>query len=234
MKKTIFFAAVALTVTACNKSNEFHQTYVQDSYKVIFADQTLDSVQYVTTETHSLTSNASWCRVDNSYQTSINEYIKAHQGIYKLSVGLALEPNTTGALRTAAVTINAGEYSASSMIIQFCNLELARPQVVLSPDLSADSVSTLYLNGISDTDSIMFRTNFPWTLTVPENSPITLEQTNGQAGFHTIRFSYDQNPLSQARKMEIHLTSATGTEEDSNITTIIPLIQATKPTSNSD
>ena len=228
MRKIILFAAV-LALVACNKTSEFHQTYVVETYKVAFADQTVDSVDYVTTEVHSLSSNQPWCHVDNSYQASINQQIKAHPGIYQLKTYLTLEPNTTGALRTAAVTVDGGEYSASAMIVQLHSLEVARPSVVLSPDLSTDSISTLYLAGTASTDSIAFRTNFPWELSVAGDSFVTLEKTDGQAGVNVVRFTYGQNPLDETRSTKIMLTSAAGPDGSSRITTTIPVVQAKKP-----
>ncbi len=236
MKKTFLFVAIAtLAFIACNEDNEFHQTYIPEAYQIVYADQTTDSVQYVTTEVHQILTSSSWCLVNNTYQQSINQQIAANKGIYQLAAYLELSLNTTGKLRTSNITIDGGEYSASTLIMQLGNLEVARPAVVISSDLGTDSVSTLNIEGLATTDSIMFHTNYPWELSVPEGSFITLTQTSGPAGNNTVYFTAAENRLEEARTEKIRLTSVCGSfdtkstlspEGNARITTIIPVKQA--------
>ena len=206
MKKSLLLITVAtLAFVACNNESEFHQTYMAKQYQVVYADQTLDSVRYATTETHTISSDASWCTPIDQYQASINKQIEAHPGIYELAVYLNMKVNTTGKLRTAKITVNGGQYTASAMVIQLANLEVERPQVTLSPDLSGDTISTLGLQGLANTDSIIFHTQYPWTLSVPEGSFITLRKTSGEAGRNVVFFDYPKNPLTEARQEIITL-----------------------------
>lgn len=206
MKKTLLLlAVVSLALVACNTENEFHQTYMVKQYQVVYADQTVDSVSYVTTETHKISSDASWCTPIDTYQASINKQIEANPGIYELAVYLNMKVNTTGKLRTANITVNAGQYSATAMVIQLANLEVERPQITLSPDLSGDTISTLGLPGLANSDSIIFHTQYPWTLSVPEGSFITLRKTSGEAGRNVVFFEYTKNPLTEARQETITL-----------------------------
>ncbi len=236
MKKTLLFVAIAtLAFIACDKETEFHQTYVPQSFQVVYADQISDSVQYVTTEVHQVRSSESWCSVNDIYQQSINQQIAANKGVYQLAAYLNFNLNTTGKLRTSTITIDGGEYSASTLIVQLGNLEVQRPLIAISSDFGTDSVSTLHVESIAKTDSIIFHTNYPWELSVPKGSFIALEKTSGPAGDNTVRFTVTSNNLDYSRTEKLSLTSicnplntraAESTDEKSRITTIIPVEQA--------
>lgn len=236
MKKTILLAAIAtLAFASCDKENEFHQTYVANSFQIVYADQITDSVQYVTTEVHNLRSSEDWCAPITIYQESINQQIAANKGIYQLTAYLDLKLNTTGKLRSSSVTIDGGKYSANTLILQLGNLEVARPQVGLSSEFGTDSVSTLYIKDIASTDSIIFHTYYPWELSVPEGSFLTLEKTSGPAGRNVVRFTAAANIAEEARTEKISLTAicdpkkastSQSAGEDVRITTIIPVQQA--------
>ena len=234
MKKTLLLTAVALLIVACNTDNEYHETRILDSSKIVFADQPIDSVVYVTTEVHTISSDASWCKVDDSFQNSINQQIQAHTGIYQLAAYLNFSPNLTGKMRTATVNVNGGDYSAYCLIAQLGNLEVSRPPIAISSELGTDTISTLLLSGLAGTDSISFHTNYPWSLSVPEGSFVTLSKTNGPAGENIVSFSYTANPLTEARTEKITLTSFCSSRgEDTHatiaseggITTFIPVRQ---------
>ena len=234
MKKTLLLTAVALLIVACNTENEYHETRILNSSKIVFADQPTDSVVYTTTEVHTISSDASWCKVDDSFQNSINQQIQAHTGIYQLAAYLDFSPNLTGKMRTATVTVKGGDYSASCIVAQLGNLEVSRPPIAISSELGTDTISTLLISGLAGTDSISFHTNYPWVLSVPEGSFITLSKTSGAAGDNVVSISFTENPLAEARTEKISLTSLCYfTREDTNapvaseegITTFIPVRQ---------
>ena len=236
MKKTLLCVALAtLTFMACDKENEFHQTYVDNSFQFAYADQTADSVVYVTTEVHQIRSSESWCAVNTTYQESVNQQIAANKGIYRLAAYLSIDLNTTGKMRTSTLTIDGGEYSASTLIVQLANLEVARPQIAFSSELGTDSVSTLHIEDVAPTDSIIFHTNYPWELSVPNGSFITLEQTSGPAGTNVVHFNAANNRSDVARTEKISLTAlctpkntsaSTAADGYQRITTVIPVQQA--------
>lgn len=239
MKKTLtLMAAAAIMIVSCNKENEFHQTYIPQAYTIVYADQTADSIPYVTTEEHTLKSTGSWCSVNTDYQASVNSQIKKNPGIYTLVAYISCNLNTTGKLRVADFLVDSREYDASSIIVQLANLEVERPAITISQDLTVDSVSFMYLEGLANTDSIIFTTHYPWTLSVPEGSFITLHTTSGEAGRNIVKFDYTMNATENDRSTKITLTSdytkTRKTELDertpvesevSGISTIIPIIQ---------
>lgn len=224
----ILFALTVCLFTSCNKENEYHQTSIPAPYSLIYADATVDSMAYITTEPHSLSveSNSSWCEVDKTFIQSINEQIRANEGIYQLMAFFNTKPNTTGKMRSAIFhvrDINEGKYNASGLIVQAANLHIIRPEIAISNDLNADSVTTMYLSNLAGTDSITFTTQYPWELTAKESSFIQLSTSNGNAGTHTIHFSFSANPETKVRHTEIILSARYSEAE--RIVSRIPIIQ---------
>ena len=216
MKKTVFGLAIlaaALMVASCDKKNEYHMTDVPYPYHLIYADHTLDSLLYVTTEVHTVTSDAGWCSVDKSDINSINEFIRAHEGVYNLSAILSFQPNTTGATRDAYVRINAGEYSSVGVFRQMPSLNVTRPMRFYDESLLRDSLMALTVSDLSSTDSVAFTVEGAWELTAPEGSFVTLDKTAGSAGSNVVRFTVPANSGDE-RSTVLELTSKVGVKEN--------------------
>lgn len=216
MKKTVFgFALLAavLTVASCSKKSEYHMTDVPYPYHLIYADHTIDSLLYITTEVHTVTSDAGWCTVDNSDINSINEFIRTHEGVYNLSALLSLQPNTTGATRDAYIRINAGEYSSVGVFRQMPSLNVTRPMRFYDESLRRDSLMALKVSDRSLRDSVAFTVEGAWELSAPEGSFVTLDKTAGSAGSHVVYFTVPAN-TGDERSTVLELTSKVGVKEN--------------------
>lgn len=216
MKKTFFgstLLAIVLMVASCNKGNEYHMTDVPYPYHLIYADHTLDSLLYVTTEVHSVTSDAGWCVVDNSSMNSINEFIRAHEGVYNLAAILSFQPNTTNYSRDAYIHINAGDYSSVGVFRQLPSLNVTRPMRYYDEKLLRDSLMALTLQESAATDSVAFNVEGPWTLSAPEGSFVTLDKTTGSKGANVVHFSVPANK-GDKRSTVLELKTTVGFKEN--------------------
>lgn len=239
MKKTIFtlsLAVMALMIVSCNNESEYHTTDIPYPYHFMFADHTLDSLVYITTEPHTLSTEASWCTLDVSYIASLNEYIRTHEGIYTLSAIMQFEPNTTGKTRDASIHINAGEYSSVGLFRQLSSLNITRPVRLFESSSLNDSLMALTVDAVASTDSVCFTVEGNWTLTAPEGSFVSLERTVGKAGDNYVRLTVPAN-TGDERKTTLELTTTVpfkkdGTYRDYTITDHIDVIQKKAVTEN--
>ena len=208
MKKTALSLVVAVIVAAaCNKEPENHLMrieYPTTGMALIYADQTEDSVSFVTTESWRIISTQPWCYVAEGRNAFTNPY----EGYFVLfTVPVQFSPNTTSSYRTALLNVEGGEYTSTACYVQTDFLNITRPGRYIYSDLSGDSIRTLTDSAFVVRDSITFTTYGGWTLTASNGSWIHLQQSEGNAGQHTVQINLDPNTTSEDRRDTLWLTS---------------------------
>lgn len=220
MKKTLLALTGLLslaTLTSCDKGNEYHSTaiyYPSSGRAMVYADQTADSLQFVSTESWQLTSNASWCTIPSAYSKFTNPVANA---LVEFSCPINFEPNQTGDWRLAIVTIGAGEYTTQTGYYQAPHLHLLRPGRAYNADGFPTELVALTDSATWTTDSVKFETFGSWTLQA-QGELLEPLQTTGPAGTHTVRFALKPNTTDVQRTDTLLLTSR-------GVTDKIPVVQ---------
>ena len=199
MKRIIFplLFLMAIAMQSCSDGLDRHElSVVYPNGYALFADQTQDSLVFLTFDSWRVSSNASWITVTGKSSDNIKyDYYKN----YLIRVDLALEPNTTGHTRAGNVTVKSYDYAVPD-----------GADFVLRD--SADVVS----------DSLCFNVQKEWTLTFApgaDQSWLQLSATSGAAGYNAVPITLEQNLKPQERRTELLLTS-------SGITNQISVVQA--------
>lgn len=201
--KNLFILFAVLLFVACNKTNEYHLTqctYPGVDQAILFADQTQDSIVFYSTETWTLTSNASWLQIDDSCGGVFDKPIPGY--IIHFPIKLKVDINTTGAPRTALLTLRDGYYSDpfAASYLQLPFLDIRRPLRYVSDDYTRDSLTVLTNPSTAARDSVAFRSFDSWTLVPKDGSWMTIEKTSGDAGFHIIGLNLAANNTNQDRR----------------------------------
>lgn len=233
MRKSILFLLVLLTIPflqSCLDDPERHQlNVVYPNNTLLFADATVDSLQFYTFDSWEVHPNCSWIDVngDNKYNFPYD-----YEKLYLCTVLLSLQPNTTGKTRMGTVTVNSYDYSASGLYTQLgflriTNLESTVKEYVTSPydgvSVSIPLSVDFYMadSAFVTQDSICFTVEKSWTLGTPDGSPLPswfqLEKTSGRAGHNNVAVTLEENPYYEDRKTTVRLSSS-GVNTDISIT----------------
>ena len=190
--------------TSCNKESENHTIFIvhPSQYDVLFADQVDDSLIFETFDSYSLESLSDWITITDGDSYTVNY---DHNKLYRFTSLLSLTQNTTGRTRVGAVKINS-YYTNAAIFTQygFLNISHPFPMPCESSLHKTDSVSfELELDATATVDSICFNVSKPWNMecSVVEDNWITLDKTQGNAGF---------------TKITLNLTANTDTENSRN------------------
>ena len=223
MKKTIFLWFVpALFFLACGNGNEAHYTevlYPSSRSKVIMADQTKDSLVIASTDSWKLMTTApEWCTFPSEAGSFTNKYPNTW---FQVSLPINFKVNDTGKLRTGIIHIDGGESTNAAYYMQVPFLGIARPQRIVSSDLTENKMSELQLLSTSTRDSIAFTVFSDWTLVPLTGTWLSLETAQGPAGEHTVYLTLHPNTTTAERRDTILLTS-------NGITDSIPVLQNTQ------
>ena len=231
---TLSLFSLFLFTISCNSDSEMHSVrliypsinsnYLSQGYQPVFADQTEDTLAFVSTEAWELeSSDNNWLHVPEDIQ----KYSQVKQNsIYEVSGMVTFEINTTGRKRTGFVHVLAGEYRIAAGYLQLPYLNVSRPMRIMNgSDLIVSDNDALIT--ISDScnvlkDSIIFTAYKDWTLTVNSGEWLKLEKTAGQTGTHKVMLDIQPNESFTDRTDTIYLTSA-------GITDAIPFRQIAKP-----
>lgn len=209
MKQNYFFLVCCLlgiTLASCMNESEYHTTtiyYPSSGRTLVYADQPSDTIWFATTESWTVTSNSGWCTIDNYIAQMTNPYTNA---LVETSGNIYFEPNLTGDWRYAIVSVNGGDYIAQVAYYQAPFLHLTRPGRYYNENGFPTDLVELTDSATWTTDSVTFETFGPWTLSA-QGVLLEPEVTEGEAGKHTVRFSFPQNPLTEDRKDTLLLTS---------------------------
>lgn len=220
MKKSLsILALAALIAGACSDAdNEIHRTTVlapSNGSKMVFADQTRDSLKYETTEQHTILSTASWCKPDISFLNDIKIY---DHSIYTLITDVAFEPNTTGELRTATLMIVAEQCSAATMYCQVPYLAVSRPTRLVNMQTLDAFTYELTDSAHFTTDSVTFYVYGDWSLTPQSGEWVSVERMQGMKGQQTVRLTLTPNTTDANRRDTLLLRS-------NGVTDKLPLLQ---------
>ena len=200
--KTLPLIAVIITLfAACNKENEYHTSrFLRPGTTAlyVYADQYLDSISFETTESYTLSTNASWCRVPESYKQFVNPYSNA---IILCYAWLEFEANKSDEIRGCIVHLDAGDYSVDAYVMQFpflCITNPVRQGEVLFP-LTCEA---------KDTEATLSFTTFAdWTLKVEEGDWVALTVDSGSSGSNDVKITMQPNTTDAERSATIVLTS---------------------------
>lgn len=207
MKKiTLFSVAVAaLLFTACEKkgnSYEFAQIlYPSYAGKLLYADQTEDSIKFATTFDWTLSLGADWVSANPD-----SMYGVVPDGYYMINkVPLHFDVNTTDTARTTTVGFNADGKTLLSYYKQVHYLNIKRPLRQNYEFLLTDSA-------YRQKDSIMFTVYGAWTLAFKGETPDWVkfdENTamSGKAGTYKLIYTIEPNASDETRNTVLSLTS---------------------------
>ncbi len=218
------FANLALTIaatlallTSCIEDTGNHMTVITypQGYAIVYADQTLDSIFYETTEAHRVVPVVGWIEIDD---TPIRSVRYVDNVLYELALPVIFQPNTTGKTRVGNVSINAGEYTAATAFLQTRFLNVERPYRYVSTDYSKDSLVTVTDSAFVLADSIVFTAYGNWTLTPKHGTWLQPQTTAGTPGRHTVMLALESNATLYNRTDTIVL-------ESNGVAESIPVLQ---------
>lgn len=210
MKKGILFAAsAALIFSSCIENNGTHYTeilYPSQGGKVLYADQTNDSLKFITFDSWSLDTlyrftSKLWLNLDPS-DLAGND---VPEGYYvNKTVKFTFEPNTSDTIKVVSLVLNSNNYKFESMYYQVDYLNIQRPAMDKNNNFElTDSAS-------STRDSISFVAYGDWKLEVvnPEETDwIKLTKNEGIQGVHTVPMELEANGNKAERPGTLKLTS---------------------------
>ena len=202
---------LAAAFVACNKE-EFHQTRFLrpgSTPLLVYADQQMDSIAFQTSESYQLSTDVSWCQVEDMYKELKIPYSNA---LVDCFAWLRFEPNTTGKQRTAIVHLAAGDYSLDGCIIQYPFL------CITSPRRYGEGLVPLMLTYDATQGQLAFTAFGTWTLTQEESATwLQLSQTQGGEGERRVTVTMSTNETGADRSAIVTLTSR-GVSENITIT----------------
>jgi hypothetical protein len=232
MKKLnlLLIPVILMGLTSCMNDDDssYHGMsliYPSTAYHYIYADQLSDSLRFVSYDSFTVTSNASWLIVNKN-----NASVTLPSSVFMVAVDtLQVLPNTTGDFRSAYITIHNvyKNQDITAVYTQTPFLNILRP----SPQAESDN-SNKYYFAQSDSsyvaaDSLTFTVYGNWTLGVKPDETGTWaaieksQPTSGKPGTYTIRYSLESNATGADRSMYFRLTS-NGVSTDIRVTQLKP------------
>lgn len=204
--------ALLTAFVACNKDTEFHQTRFQrpgNTPLLVYADQEWDSIAFQTTESFELSTNVSWCKVDERFKSLNIPYSNAFVDCY---AWLQFEANTTGESRFAIVHLAAGDYSIDGFIVQYPFL------CITSPTRYGEGLMPLTFQYNETQKELAFTSFGNWALALKEPAAwLQLSRTEGGEGDMKVTVTSETNETGADRSAVVTLTSR-GVSEDITIT----------------
>ena len=208
MKKSLVILPLAILAFVACGDNESHYTeilYPSNRSRIVLADQTRDSLVFMSTDSWRLSTNATeWCSFNASDASFNNKYQNTWVSFW---IPLTFTPNTTGKLRQASIFVDGGESSNGAYYFQVPFLGISRPIRYVTSDLSSDSLYTLNIQASATLDSISFRAYGDWTLSIQDGSWMSLDKTAGSPGEEQVVLTIEPNGLGIDRTDTIVLTS---------------------------
>lgn len=208
----------ALLTQSCLKEAENHYLAIQHpDANVFYADHTSDSVAFLTFDNWKVRSLQDWIKLTTNDSYNFNF---ANQTLYRFSVKLSLEPNTTQKIRVGEVMVNSYDYTTYALFPQvgFLNITSPAPYVERWYNRQLpDSVSfTLADSSFVEHDSICFNVSGDWTLKYAEGADSSwteLSEDQGGAGKNNVRLTLQPNEATEPRETKL-LLSCKGVENE--------------------
>lgn len=224
MRKTLLTVPMALamlSIVSCNNDSYRHQVAVAypSGTQVLFADQTSDSVIFITYDSYKVTSlNSSWLKVLSSkdYPSEYTLQNPYYMG-YRLRVNLQAEPNATDAPRLGQVnvysysTFDDWAETAGAFYYQVNWHDVQRPYPQYGRDDNGNAISATFAARDSFSqvvDTLRFMAYDDWKLTTSEDSYAKPDKLSGGKGYQTILLSMEPNELNDTLYTTLTLQSA--------------------------
>lgn len=212
------FAALATLLTgamlglvSCNKDSSFHATSVVYPYNcILYADQTLDSIVFQTTDSWSLSTPFDWIHIQGKTEGTINN----DMSLYIIRNNVTFDENTTDSTRIGHIQLNS-HYNAAALYIQFGFINITHPAYTVKHYYGTTNVPTKVSFTVADSanvtrDSICFDAQNRWTLELEDQSSqawVTASSTRGGSGKHSVLLTMTKNPDTTDRETKAVLTS---------------------------
>ena len=214
------FAASALLVAgtifgmvSCNKDTDFHAASVNYPYNsILYADQTLDSIIFSTTDSWSLSTPNDWIHIQGNTQGTIKNDVS----LYILKNNVEFDENTTDSTRIGHIQLTS-HYNSAALYTQFGFIDITHPIYQVKHYYGNTNIPTKVTFTVADSasvtqDSICFNARKRWNLEIIGSGDqpwVTASKTTGNAGKQSIILSMTQNPDTLNREAKAILTSGT-------------------------
>ncbi len=209
----LMLAGAMLGMVSCNKDSSFHATRIDYPYNgLLYADQTLDSIIFSTSDDWSLACPFSWIHIQGNTQGQIKEKM----ALYTLCNHVEFDANTTDSTRIGHIEL-ASYYNAAALYVQLGFIEITHPVYTVKHYYGNTNVPTKVTFTMADSasvmlDSICFNARKDWNLELSADGGsqwVTASKTSGHAGKQSVRINMQQNPDTLARETKAILTSGT-------------------------
>ena len=209
----LLLAGAMLSMVSCNKDNSFHATPINYPYTgILYADQTLDSIVFSTSDAWSLSTPYDWIHIQGKTQGTIKE----EMALVTYTNRVQFDENTTDSTRIGHIQLNS-YYTLAAAYIQYGFINITHPDYKVESFYGNSRVPTKVSFTIADsayvsTDSICFIAQKDWKLEIKNEGGdawVAASKTQGNAGKQSIRLSLTQNPGTQNRESKAILTSGT-------------------------
>ena len=218
--KTLLLACSLLPIFAsCISDPERHELSPVGSSIILYADHTVDSLQFYTFDSWTVTPKDNWITVDGDSHMDLDYNYSIG---YLCKVFLKIQPNTTGKTRCGTVLVQSYKYSYSSPFVQLGILKITHPAYTADTWLDEQSgipeVAHFELVDSAHwtSDSICFTVQNNWDL-VFDGEPaewLTLDKTTDLKGKYKVYLTLDPNTdTEEGRDTKLKLTSNGVTNE---------------------
>lgn len=219
---TLFALGMSMTLSSCFENAGDHYTeilYPATGIKTLYADQTEDSLNFVTFDDWKL--DTTYSNVANSQKlmlslnpSDLSGTVEADHYVRK-SIKFQFSPNTADTLRVVNFKLKAynTEFGAVYQQVHFHDIE--RPKRLNYEFLLTDTAEALL-------DSVIFQAYSDWTLKVKDEAQtpwISVATPSGKKGTHSVRINLEKNTGNANRSATLILESSNAA------TTEIKLIQ---------
>ncbi|MCM1107532.1 MAG: hypothetical protein NC388_00590 [Clostridium sp.] len=208
MKKFVLYSSLAAAVmcVACDPvENTFHRTAIYHPFNgasVLYADQTRDSLSFLSFDSYTITVNSDWLHANESDlkgEVPAGAYVEG-------SIYFTVDPNTTGKTRDCSVVLNSYGYDFQAYYRQLPYLRVIRPSMNTEGEYSR----TVKFD--AEKDSLVFHPHGNWTLAIDGEKPEWMEwqegtSMSGVAGEHKAVFTLRKNTTLDSRRVKFILTS---------------------------
>lgn len=200
-----------LGLVSCNKDTSLHATSVDYPYNsILYADQTLDSIIFRTTDSWSLSTPYPWIHIEGRTEGTI----KNDRSMYIIKNNVTFDENTTDSTRIGHIQLSS-HYNAAALYIQFGFINITHPAYTVKHYYGTTNVPTKVAFTVADSanvtsDSICFNARNRWTLELKNEGSqawVTASKTAGNAGKQSIMLTMSKNPNTTDRETKAVLTS---------------------------
>lgn len=223
--KTKLLAACAflggMFMASCGEQDhhELWIAYPSQGYSILFADQRVDSISFVTFDSWKINPREEWIKVNGQSYGTINH---SNEKRYWITSELEFAQNTTGHSRIGTVDVQSYDYQVGAMYLQFGYLDITHPspkaEKFYSDTTIPDSVSFCLTadSTLTPVDSLSFYAHDGWEIAYKEGAEtewLTVGKTRGRDGKNSVELKFQENPDTASRHTILLLTSGRVTNE---------------------